>query len=233
MERAPGVGLFEFLARQRLPPERRRQLGETIAAAVLTYVVTLGEPHPDLHFDNVLFDAPSGTMTFVDLGAPQGLVPPDPSWSDCEITVGNLLGSVVFQSGRPRYILHRRRNGEAGKLAAQVVRSVASAVGGQLRPPALLGAARAAYVRCAFGRAAAPQRLVRHRRVRVLSPDQARADFRPGGAVACRCLSVRGFQAPRRPILASDGPCGTVVLTRVTRCAASGLTARHSRGLSR
>jgi hypothetical protein len=155
MERAPGVRLFEFLALHRLPPERREQLAGTIAAAVRAYVGTLGEPYLDLNFDNVLYDAPSGSLTFVDLGPPQGMTPPDPSWSDYEVTVGNLLGSVVFQSGRPRYILHRRRHGDAGELAAAVVRSLASAVDGQLRPAALLGAARAAYVRCAFGRAAA------------------------------------------------------------------------------
>jgi hypothetical protein len=152
MVHAAGVDLFGLLGRERLDAATREQLAATMAAAVVAYVRELGEPLPDFKFDNILYDAGAGTLTFVDLGPPQDAVAPERGLSDYEITVGDLLGSVIFQSARPQYALARRRHAETVALAVAVVRALRAAGAQPLRDAELVRAGRAAYRRCAFGR---------------------------------------------------------------------------------
>ncbi len=152
MEHAPGVDLFELLGREPLAAATRARLAQTMAAAITAYVGALGEPLPDFKFDNVLYDAPAGTLTFVDLGPPQDAVPAAGGLSAYEITLGDLLGSIVFQSARPRNALPRARHAEAAALAVAVHGALVSAGAAPLRTAELVRAAEAAYRRCALGR---------------------------------------------------------------------------------
>jgi surface antigen len=152
MQRAAGVDLFAFLQRHRLGAPLRERLATTMAAAIQAYVRALGEPCPDFKFDNVLFDPVDATLTFVDLGAPQDAVAPAAGLSPYEVTAGDLLGSVIFQSARPGRLHHRRQHAETAALAAALVHALQGNDGVQLRPAELARAAEAAYRRCAFGR---------------------------------------------------------------------------------
>jgi len=156
MERAAGVNLTGFLTRHRLDPATRVDVARTMADALGVYVNVLGEALPDFNFGNVLYDWTEGTLTFVDLGEPQDAVPGrlglGLGLSDYELSVGDLLGSIVFQSARPRYLLRRRQHVESVALAVAVVGALQAAGRGPLRSAELMRAAGEAYRRCAFGR---------------------------------------------------------------------------------
>jgi hypothetical protein len=152
MQRAAGVDLFAFLGRHRLGAPLRERLAATMAAAIRAYVESSGEPCPDFNFNNVLYDPATGTLTFVDLGAPQDAVAPAPGLSPYEVTAGDLLGSLIFQSARPRGLRRRGRHAETAALAPAIVRALRGAEGVRLRPAELARATEAAYRRCAFGR---------------------------------------------------------------------------------
>lgn len=152
MEHAAGVDLSSFFHRQRLDEATRERIADTMAAAIGVYVRTMDEPLPDFNFGNVLYDPPADMLTFVDFGAPQDAVAAEHALSHYESTVGDLLGSVVFQSARPRYALRRGQHAESVAMAAAVLRALRAAGDEPLRDEELTRAARAAYRRCAFGR---------------------------------------------------------------------------------
>jgi hypothetical protein len=152
MAHAPGTNLFELLGGRLIDGAARERLATPIAAAVGAYVGALGEPLPDFKFDNLLYDAATETVTFVDFGAPQDAVAPAPGLSPYEISVGDMLASVVFQSARPRHALDRRRHAQSVALAVAVVGALRAAGAGPLRDAELAAATTAAYRRCALGR---------------------------------------------------------------------------------
>jgi hypothetical protein len=154
MSHAAGEDLFAWLAHGRLDARERARLAGVMAAALVAYVGACGEPLPDFKFDNLLYDAAAGTLTFVDLGAPQDAVAPEPGLSPYEVMAGDLLGSLVFQSARPRHALPRRRYAATAALARALVDALADAGAAPLRPEAIARAGRAAYRRCAYGRSA-------------------------------------------------------------------------------
>lgn len=154
MAHAPGENLFELLGRRRVDAATRDRIATTTAAAVGAYVAALGEPLPDFKFDNLLYDEPTETLTFVDLGAPQGALAPDPGLSAYEVCAGDMLASVVFQSARPRLALHRRQHAQSVALSVAVVRALRAAGAAPLRDAELVRAERAAFRRCAYGRSA-------------------------------------------------------------------------------
>ena len=151
MEHAAGVDLFAFLAHHRFDAATRARVADTIAAGIAAYVRALREPLPDFKFDNLLYQPAAGLLTFVDLGAPQDALELDDRLSPYEVMMGDLLGYVVFQSARPKYALRRRQHAETAALAAAVLRALRGAEL-PLREPELVGAAQAAYRRCALGR---------------------------------------------------------------------------------
>jgi hypothetical protein len=63
-----------------------------------------------------------------------------------------MLGSVVFQSARPRHLLRRREHAESVALAVAVVAALRARGAAPLRDAELVRAGRCAYRRCAFGR---------------------------------------------------------------------------------
>ncbi len=154
MEHAPGTNVLELLGGRRIDAPAGERLAAPIAAGVVAYVGALGEPLPDLKFDNLLWHGPSGELAFVDLGAPQDAVASAPGLSPYEISAGDLLGSVVFQSARPRHALERRRHARSAALAVAVVRALRAGGAGPLRDRELAAATATAYRRCAFGRSA-------------------------------------------------------------------------------
>ena len=154
MAHAPGANLFALLGDRLIDATACERLAAPIAAGVVAYVGALGEPLPDLKFDNLLYDAATDTVTFVDLGAPQDAVAPAPGLSPYEISGGDMLASVVFQSARPRHVLDRRRHAQSVALAVAVVRALRAAGAGPLRDAELAAATTAAYRRCTFGRSA-------------------------------------------------------------------------------
>jgi hypothetical protein len=158
MERAPGTPLLELLRGRRLPPGLLHDLATVAAAAVTRYVEAVGEPYYDFQFDNMLYDGPSCTLTFVDLGLPDRCPPLPPGADALEATLGNLVGSTMFQSARPKWALSRRRHRRAAALCAAIVQEVAPGDGPALTGDGLQPWTRAAYERSAF-KGGRPERL--------------------------------------------------------------------------
>ncbi len=128
----------------------RRRLTVVAARAVVTYVQTIGEPYHDFQFDNVLFDPASDSLIFVDFGLPDHKGPSPPGSTALEISLGNLLGSTVFQSARPRWVLQRRQHREAADLCTAIVDQVMMDVGESISMERMLVEATGAYRRSAF-----------------------------------------------------------------------------------
>jgi hypothetical protein len=128
------------------------------AEGLLRYVAASGEPYRDFQFDNMLYDEGTGTLAFVDLGAPPGRARagcgPEQAQavaSALEISLGNLVGSTIFQSARPRWLLRRRQHRQAVALCAGVVGRAAAARPAEVSPAGLQASATSAYRRSAFG----------------------------------------------------------------------------------
>lgn len=154
MELSRGVDLFDYLGRRRIAVGERDHLAATIAAGVVAYVDALDEPLPDLKLANLLYAPEAGIVTFVDLGAPQDAGPRLPGASPFELTAGDLLGSVIFDSARPSCAFPRRRHTDAIALSTGVVKALPGCGAAPLREEQVARAARAAFARCALGRGA-------------------------------------------------------------------------------
>lgn len=151
MQQVPGTPLLAFLRRTRLTPQRLDAFGAVAAAVVCAYVDETGEPYRDFQFDNMLYDTAADTVGFVDLGAPDGdqdhLVP---QVSPLESSLGNLIGSVIFQSARPRWLLRRRQHRQSMAACAAVIGHVVARDGVDVSVHHLRLAADAAFHRCAY-----------------------------------------------------------------------------------
>lgn len=145
-----GEDLAVHLDRRRVPDAELARMGRTIAVALRAYVAALGEPYYDLKIGNVLV-APTGDLGFVDVGLPEGAVPPVAEDTAYEVSVGNLLASMVFDSGRPLYFFRRRYHRQSGVVAAALVAALQDA-GRPLHSDHLLAETERAYRRNTFGR---------------------------------------------------------------------------------
>ncbi|MGI8413879.1 MAG: hypothetical protein ACR2QA_15595 [Solirubrobacteraceae bacterium] len=119
MTHAAGVPVPTLLRARQLAPELRQHLAITAARALELYVERLDEPYYDFHFANMLYDETSGTLTFLDLGLPpyyRTLV----GRSALGISLGNLIGSTIFHSARPREFFRCRAQGQAVALCAEI-----------------------------------------------------------------------------------------------------------------
>ena len=152
MARAPGVSLKSVLRRRRLDRRLRAGLAATAARALDVYVGAAGEPYHDFHFDNMLYDERANALAFLDLGVPERSEAPPAGASAVEISLGNLIGAVVFESVKPNELVHRRQHRQACALCADVAGGVADAH--RLDPEALAYCARTAYARAAHHGAA-------------------------------------------------------------------------------
>jgi hypothetical protein len=150
MPRLPGRPILELLRAAGLRPSERDRIADAAATGLARYVDALGEPYEDFQFDNMLFDSASATLAFVDLGAPDDGTDGRASGPPLEVSLGNLLGSTVFQSARPKWLVHRRQHRQAADLCGAVVRRLAGA-GAGLSVEDIVPFARDAYARSAFG----------------------------------------------------------------------------------
>jgi hypothetical protein len=117
----------------------------TITAALNAYIGAVGEPYYDFKPDNILYDAATGLVAFIDLGLPTYWRPPRPGHSFHEVSLGTLMASVVFETARPRHVALARLHRQIGELAVDLVAAV-RASGAVVRAPNLLRVAEDAYL---------------------------------------------------------------------------------------
>ena len=150
MERLRGEPLVDVLAGSVTDPGWRQALATTMVRALRAYVDAVGEPYPDFQFNNMLWDGPSRVLGLVDVGQPDRGRPLPGGTSPFEAGMANLVASTVFQSARPRWLGRRRQHRQAVALCAETV-AIAMAGPDGLDPGRLRAAARASYVREAYG----------------------------------------------------------------------------------
>ncbi len=124
MQRAPGEPLTDHLGRRRWSREEIDWLADVLAGAVQTYVDTFAEPYFDFHLRNMTYEADRGRAWFFDFGVPSTFPPALDArlreQSPLDVSVGNLVGSTVFEATRPRTVLQRRRHRQSFLVAAAV-----------------------------------------------------------------------------------------------------------------
>lgn len=148
MTRAPGVTLLVVLRERAVGAELRDHLAHVSAQALEAYLATFHEPYWDYQFDNMLYDERSDLLTFIDFGIPPGDRAPSAERSARAVSLGNLIGSTIFQSARPAWILHRRQHRQALALCSAIAVRVLAEEPRQIGDVARF--ARAAYVRSAW-----------------------------------------------------------------------------------
>jgi hypothetical protein len=149
MERAPGTPLPALLGERPFGPEARHRLVTTVIRALNVYVELFAEPYYDLHFGNMLYDPASRTLTFLDLGFPEG-IPSAPPVSPHDASLGHLIGSTIFESARPKWLRHQRQHRQSSLLCAAIVACFLDARHPGVTRTGLCEAAQAAYERYAF-----------------------------------------------------------------------------------
>jgi hypothetical protein len=149
MERASGIPLPTLLGERPLAAETHHRLVTTVIRALDVYVELLAEPYYDLHFGNMLYDPLSRTLTFLDFGFPEGSVSAPPV-SPHDASLGNLIGSTIFESARPKWLRHQRQHRQSSLLCAAIVESFVDAGHPGVTRTGLWEASRAAYERSAF-----------------------------------------------------------------------------------
>ena len=124
MQRAPGVPMVDYLQHHTLAEPTRRVLAETLAHAVAVYVDTFEEPYWDLHFRNMLVDPVRHQVVLLDFDIPEpvgrrrDLLGSTPS---LDVSLGNLVGSTIFNASRPNQLRRGRLHRQSIVLAAETV----------------------------------------------------------------------------------------------------------------
>jgi hypothetical protein len=151
MTRCAGQPLVEVLAGRRLPRESLERLSVVAAGVVTSFVMRAEEPYPDFQFDNMLYQANTDELAFVDLGYPDGSrrTSDEPPLA---ASLGNLIGSTIFQSARPGWVHRRRQRQQAAVLCAATVRHATAAGAPATAVEDLVKSARRVYQRNAYGR---------------------------------------------------------------------------------
>jgi hypothetical protein len=104
MSLVDGEPLSARLARSELSRAERDALAGLLAMGLTAYVRTFAEPYYDFHLRNVV-SAPDATVAFVDFGVPAelaGVLDTLHRRHPIEVSLGNLVGSTVFEAMRPR-----------------------------------------------------------------------------------------------------------------------------------
>ena len=146
-----GRPLLDVLRERRL---RRAQLEEAAATAahvLVAYVAAAGSPYYDFQFDNMLYDEGSATVGFVDLGLPEGGTTDSSGLTPIDVSLGNLIGSTIFQSARPKWLIQRRQRRQAAQLCRSIVRGAGERSADKVRMDGIRRTAQDTYGRCAFG----------------------------------------------------------------------------------
>lgn len=124
MERAAGESLITELRYRCWSHAELYQLADALAEAVQTYVEIFGEPYFDFHLRNMSYEAALGRVWLFDFGVPSTLPPVVVrelrELAPLEVSVGNLVGSVIFEATRPRTVFQWRRHRQSLVLAEAV-----------------------------------------------------------------------------------------------------------------
>jgi hypothetical protein len=150
MERLAGTKMRRLLRTESVDAGLLRNLAVAVAKALVTYVEVVAEPYDDFQFDNMLFDANTSSVVFVDFGLPDHNQRGARDSSPLEISLGNLIGSTVFQTARPKWLLERRQHRQAVELCGAVVGEVVAIANEPVSAERLQVEARLAYRRSAF-----------------------------------------------------------------------------------
>ncbi|MDQ3432302.1 MAG: aminoglycoside phosphotransferase family protein [Actinomycetota bacterium] len=154
-----GLPLPLHLRTARLEADLLAHLSSTLASALLVYVETFDEPYCDFHLRNMIYEPRTGVVSFLDFGMPNRPWSPADlaALSPLEISLGNLIGSSMFESLRPRCWFRLRQHRQALALCWAVVERVsrldhaAGAAGtGDVSADGVQRAAHLAFDRAAF-----------------------------------------------------------------------------------
>jgi hypothetical protein len=107
-----------------------------------------------------------------------------PAASPYEATLGNLTGSTVFQSARPKYVRERTQRRQEKELCTRVLELFFGAPSPKATPAGVAAFAREAYERCALR--AALSRRVWYRSVGYVAAVRIRAGGQTFGPVLRR-----------------------------------------------
>src|SRR4029079_11700964 len=125
-----GTPLITYLRTNTLGPRGLFKLTERMHDGLEHYTAATGEPLYDFHVRNCMLDAESERLGIIDFGIPdqfaggtQGLAPVD-------LSLGNLVGSAIYEAARPYQVLHTRRRRQMMALVATVARSFRPATDG-------------------------------------------------------------------------------------------------------
>ena len=149
MTAVPGRPLLEVLRWEALPRERLEEIAATAGRVLVAYVAASGEPYPDFQFDNLLFQ--EKTVGFVDLGVPDQGIADLPGVTALEVSLGHLVGSTMFQSARPKWLLRLRQRRQAAELCTAIVEYVNRTSPTSVRARNIRLVAHDAYRRCVLG----------------------------------------------------------------------------------
>jgi ABC1 family protein len=99
MELCAGQPLSLFLRLETLG-SRTAEIANKIHDGLEIYTCLFEEPYYDFCFQNILYDGPTGTVTFLDFGIREGI---DEESEDfpLEASLGNLLGRACYDMARP------------------------------------------------------------------------------------------------------------------------------------
>jgi len=150
MGAVPGRPLLEVLRSRPLSTDHLAELATAAATGVTAYVRDSGEAYFDFQFDNMLYDESSATLGFVDLGVPDDSETVQWPMKPLDISLGNLVGSTLFQSARPRWLSRRRQHRQAVALCYAIVDRAFEASPDAVTAEGVRRAAAATYRRCAF-----------------------------------------------------------------------------------
>jgi hypothetical protein len=151
MRFARGIEVIDLLRAENLGKEGVEAHARTMALVLEAYIEHIGEPYRDFKLRNMLYDRREQQLVFVDLGEPQDAGAPDPGDSPYEVSVGNFLASMLFESARPKYRTSPRLHRQSKVLALALVAELRGR-GAGLRPERLQAIARRDYLRSTFGR---------------------------------------------------------------------------------
>jgi hypothetical protein len=146
-----GRPLLAVLRERRLPRAQLEDVAATAAQVLMAYVGASGSAYYDFQFDNMLYDEVSATVGFVDLGLPERGTTDPAGLTPLEVSLGNLIGSTIFQSARPRWLIQRRQHRQAAQLCRAIVRRTLARTPDSLRMAGIRRAAQDTYRRCALG----------------------------------------------------------------------------------
>lgn len=149
MTAVAGRPLLEVLRSGPVEARRLAAIAAVAAATLRAYVAASHEPYLDFQFDNMTYDETSETIGFVDVGTPDQGSTSAAGAGPLDASLGHLIGSTIFQSARPGWLIRQRQHRQAAHLCSQIARQVDQAVPGGLAWRAVGDAASDTYRRCA------------------------------------------------------------------------------------